>query len=92
MNALFVDAVPEKDKERVKRSLMRLFPRLEAVWNNLSYGADSATIWSRDRLVCSEDHFNSYFRFSIGDDVLSRAELDRLIAKASDEAFVKASN
>ncbi len=91
MNALFLDAVPEKDKERVKRSLMRLFPRLEFVWNSLSYGEGSATSWERDRLVCSEDHFDSYFRFSIGDDVLSRTELDAIISKAGDEAFVKAS-
>jgi KAP family P-loop domain len=91
MNALFLDAVPEKDKERVKRSLMRLFPRLESVWNNLSYREGSATSWERDRLVCSKDHFDSYFRFSIGDDVLSRAELDEFISKAEDEAFVKAS-
>jgi predicted KAP-like P-loop ATPase len=91
MNALFLDAVPEKDKERVKRSLMRLFPRLESVWNNLSYGEGSAASWARDRLVCSEDHFDLYFRFSIGDDVLSRAELDELISKAWDETFIKAS-
>lgn len=91
INALFLNAVPDRDKERVKRSLMRLFPRLESVWNNPSYGADSATAWNRDRLVCSEEHFDSYFRFSIGDDVLSRAELDELISKASDETYVKTS-
>ncbi len=89
MNALFLDSVAEKDKERVKRSLMRLFPRLESVWNNLTYGEGSATSWTRDRLVCSEDHFDSYFRFSIGDDVLSRAELNEIIARASDEGFIK---
>lgn len=90
-NALFLDGVPENDKERVKRALMRLFPRLESVWNNMSYGEGSAERWDRDRLVCSDGHFDSYFRFSIGDDVLSRAELDELISKASDENFVKAS-
>ncbi|MDC7787352.1 P-loop NTPase fold protein [Rhodoplanes sp. TEM] len=91
MNALFLDIVPEKDREHVKRSLMRLFPGLESVWGNLSYGDGAAATWSRDRLVCSEDHFDSYFRFSIGDDVLSRTELDELISKASDEIFVKSS-
>jgi hypothetical protein len=69
---------------------MRLFPRLESVWNSVSYGEDSATSWTRDRLVCSEDHFDSYFRFSIGDDVLSRTELSAIISKASDETFIKA--
>ena len=90
MDALFLQSIAEGDKERVKRSLMRLFPRLESVWNNLTYGDGSATSWARDRLVCSEDHFNSYFRFSIGDDVLPRAALSEIIARASDAAFIKA--
>ncbi len=89
MDELFLESVSAKDKERVKRSLMRLFPRLESVWNNLSYSEGSSTLWSRSRLVCAEDHFDSYFRFSIGDDVLSRAELSEIISKASDEDFVK---
>jgi len=89
MNTLFLDSIAERDKERIKRSLMRLFPRLESVWNNLSYGEGSTKGWARDRLACSEDHFDSYFRFSIGDDVLSRAELNEIISKASDEGFIK---
>ncbi len=90
MDALLLASVDEKDKERVKRSLMRLFPRLESVWSNLNYGDGSAARWSRDRLVCSKEHFDSYFRFSVGDEVLPRAELDAIIAKASDADFVKA--
>ncbi len=91
MSTLLLDTVPDKEKERVKRSLMRLFPRLESVWNNMGYGVDSAAIWSRDRLVCSEQHFDSYFRLSIGDNVLPQVELNELISKAADETFVKAS-
>jgi predicted KAP-like P-loop ATPase len=90
MDAQLLGSIPDRDKERAKRSLMRLFPRLESVWSNLSYDAGSATQWSRDRLVCTDEHFDSYFRFSIGDDVLSRAELDEIIIKASDELFIKA--
>lgn len=89
-NAVFLDAVADKDKQRVKRTLMRLFPGLEAAWNNMSYGSGSETRWDRDRLVCSKQHFDTYFRFSIGDDVLPRAELDEIIANASDDVFIKA--
>lgn len=90
MNALLLGSVSDKDKERIKRSLMRLFPRLESAWNNLSYGEGSAERWARERLVCTDEHFDSYFRFSIGDDVLSRTELNGIIAKASDKEFIKA--
>jgi predicted KAP-like P-loop ATPase len=88
-DALLLGSVDTKDHERIRRALMRLFPRLESIWNNLSYGADSASRWARERLVCSQEHFDSYFRFSIGDDVLPREELDKVIARASDVEFVK---
>ncbi|WP_139372858.1 KAP family P-loop NTPase fold protein [Nitrobacter vulgaris] len=88
-DALFLGSVDVKEHERMRRVLMRLFPRLESVWNNLSYGEDSVSKWTRERLVCSEEHFESYFRFSIGDNVLPREEIEALIARASDGEFVK---
>jgi predicted KAP-like P-loop ATPase len=77
------------DHERLKRALMRLFPRLSSVWTNISYGSDSAEEWSRDRLVCSKEHFDTYFRFSVDDDILPRAEVEQLIAGAGDRDLVK---
>ena len=46
--------------------------------------------WSRERRVCASDHFNSYFRFAISDDVLGKQEIDELVAHASDDAFLTA--
>lgn len=90
MDTLFLQTVADGDKDRVKRSLMRLFPRLEGIWKNHSYADDFIEHWSRDRLACTEKHFDSYFRFSIGDDVLSQWELNEIIDRASDEAFIGA--
>jgi len=39
--------------------------------------------------VCAEDHFDTYFRFSLGDGVLPREEIQSVIANASDQAFVQ---
>jgi predicted KAP-like P-loop ATPase len=89
MDALLLRGVDAEELGQLRRALMRLFPRLESVWNNLSYGGDSAGQWTRDRLVCSTEHFESYFRFSIGDDVIPIDEINTLVARASDEAFVK---
>jgi predicted KAP-like P-loop ATPase len=88
-DARLLGSVDIKDYERIRRALMRLFPRLESVWNNLSYGGDFTSGWARERLVCSEEHFESYFRFSIGEDVLPREELDAMIARASDGELIK---
>ena len=38
-----------------------------------------------------ERHFNSYFRFSVGDHVLPREEIASIISKASDAAFIQES-
>jgi predicted KAP-like P-loop ATPase len=70
------------DIERKRRALMRLFPRLQAIWQNMHYSSSSTTEWSRHRLVCAEAHFDSYFRFSIGDEILPRKEIDELIRRA----------
>jgi predicted KAP-like P-loop ATPase len=86
-NALLGD-VDENDRERMRPALTRLFPRLASVWSNVSYGADSASIWTRDRLVCSKEHFDSYFRFSVGEDVVPREEIDSLIARAADGEYI----
>jgi len=88
-NDLFFGPLPQPDQERLRRVLMRLFPALEAVWANMSYGEGFAKQWAMERRVCSPDHFDSYFRFAVGDDVLARAELDELIERAADHEYVK---
>jgi predicted KAP-like P-loop ATPase len=79
-----------KDRDRLRRALKRLFPRLESIWGNMHYGDSSAREWERLRRVCSPDHFDGYFRFALGEDALPRAEIDSVIAHASDVEFVRA--
>lgn len=86
---LLLSPADKADHERLRRALMRLFPRLESVWNNLSYDTGSANNWTRDRLLCSSEHFDSYFRFSVGDNVVPREEIEALIAQASNGEFIK---
>jgi predicted KAP-like P-loop ATPase len=89
-NSLLLGSVKESDRPRLRRALMRLFPRLESIWSNLHYGEGSESAWVRERLVCTKKHFDSYFRFSVGDDILPREELKNIIARAADTAFVPA--
>ena len=85
-----LSSVPEAEREPLRNALTRLFPPLESVWGNVIYGRDSEDEWSRDRRVCSSVHFDSYFRFSISDEVLAKWEVDDLIARASDDALIAA--
>jgi predicted KAP-like P-loop ATPase len=88
-DTLLLGSVADVDRPRLRRALMRLFPRLESVWSNLHYSEDSEIGWVRERRVCTKKNFDSYFRFSVGDEVLPREELNNLIAKAADTAFVR---
>jgi predicted KAP-like P-loop ATPase len=79
--------VSEEKKDPTKQALMRLFPRLEAVWSNVHYSDDET--WARERRACSEAHFDAYFRFSLGDEALARTEIDELINRADDTSYVQ---
>jgi predicted KAP-like P-loop ATPase len=86
----FLGSVREEDRSRYRRSLMRLFPRLESVWGNTTFGSDFERTWARDRRVCSHAHFDSYFRFAVSADVVSVERLEELVANARNKDFVKA--
>lgn len=77
--------VPEDRRELAKTTLQRLFPRLE----NMGYGSDWISEWSSERRVCVETHFDTYFRLSLSDEVLSAQQIDELIENANDENFIK---
>lgn len=85
----FFGAAARPSHEVQQRILMRLFPALENVWSNISYGEGSVQQWARSRRVCAPAHFDTYFRFTVSDESLSKAELDTFIAQASDSDFVK---
>ena len=76
------------DEDRLRRVLMRLFPVLESAWANMSYGNGFTQKWAMGRRVCSIAHFDSYFRFAVGDEVLPRAELDEFVQRAADQNYV----
>jgi predicted KAP-like P-loop ATPase len=86
---ILLGGVEQKDHERLRRALKRLFPRLDSVWGNLLYGHDSIAGWERQRRVCVASRFDAYFRLSIGDDVLKKDEIDILVENAADRSFVQ---
>lgn len=76
-----------QDKDRFRRGLMRLFPRMEGVWSNVIHsGRDER--WAKQRRACTSDNFQSYFRLSISDDVAPRVLVDALLSSASDAARI----
>ena len=82
----FLQLVPEERREIAKYAFIRLFPRFE----NVGYSYSSIEAWEAQRLVCTEKHFDTYFRMYVGDETLPIAEIKDLIAKSGDVEYVKA--
>ena len=81
----FLMPVPEKHRENARLALMRLFPRFE----NVGYANSFMESWEAQRRVCTDKHFDTYFRMSIGDETLPIAEIEDFIGHAGDEGYVK---
>lgn len=84
----WLSQVQEQDKEPVKRLLLRIFPKLKAIWGNTRYGARWESTWRKQLRVCSPDIFPTYFRLSVPEGSISYAEMKAILALAGNpQAF-----
>ena len=74
----------DEDKEPVKRLLLQLFPKLEAVWHDTYPPAQDESIWGKQLRICSLDIFPNYFRLVLTQDEFSDAEIKAIFALAND--------
>lgn len=80
----WLDQVPVPSRSGVKELVLRLFPKLQSVWSNVSYGSNWLADWRRELRVCCPEIFDVFFQFGVSADSLRRAELNELIAVAAD--------
>jgi predicted KAP-like P-loop ATPase len=83
---IFLREIPESRRELAMTALQRLFPRLE----DMGYGGEWVSEWSSERRVCVEARFDTYFRLSLSDEVLSARQIDELVENAGDRDFIQA--
>jgi predicted KAP-like P-loop ATPase len=81
----WLSKVQEDHQSSVKGLVTRLFPKLEAVWNNMTYDSQWLKDWRRELRVCSPDIVDVYFQFGLQQDSLRRFELDNLLAVAAND-------
>ena len=84
---LLLGDVGEEERPQMRLALRRLFPRLESVWNNTHYTSDSD--WRRQRLVCTAEHFPTYFRFALSRGLLPAKSISELVKRADDREFIQ---
>jgi predicted KAP-like P-loop ATPase len=75
----------EPSPERYRRGLMRLFPKLRSIWENTSGDLGG---FAKQRRACVAEHFPTYFRLSLSDDVVPRSEIETLMAHTADQAWL----
>ena len=83
---LFLYDQPEETKSRLRSGLIELFPRLESAWGPVIEPDD--TTWDQHRRVCSERHFDTYFRFALSSHTVPITEVTELIRRADDPELV----
>lgn len=53
------------DKEGCINLLTNMFPKLQSVYGNMSYGSDWHEKWNLGQRICSDNYFSRYFTYSI---------------------------
>ena len=83
---LFLSDQREETRSRLKTGLMEIFPRLASAWGP-EINTDDGT-WDQHRRVCSEPHFDTYFRFALSLHTVPLTEVMELIRRADDPELV----
>jgi predicted KAP-like P-loop ATPase len=79
---------PDDDKETVKKLMLRIFPKLRAVFDNTNYGPGWESTWRKQLRICSPDIFPVYFKFAIPEGQISNTEMKAFLALAENvDAF-----
>jgi len=80
--------ISEPDRESVKKLLLRVFPKTNSLIGGAYYGSDWLSGWRKNLRICTTEHFDVYFRLSLRQYQISRAELQSILEHIDDsEAF-----
>ena len=89
-NKIFLETEPPSEHERLRDGLARLFPKLTRAWSAITQ-IEFHTDNEIKRRVCAPRHFDTYFRFSLSKDLISKSEIEPLIQKAGDFDYIRGS-
>ncbi len=78
--------VPEKDRKAVEAIVRRLFPKAESAFGNVTWGTDWEPRWRHELRICSEHHFDKFFRLCVPEGGLTQAEWLDIIREIGDRA------
>lgn len=69
-------------KEGFIELLKNMFPKLQSVYGNMSYGSDWYEKWNNEQRICSENYYSRYFTYAIPKGDIS----DKLIQEITEDS------
>lgn len=84
-HAPFLIGIPEERHELVINTLKRVFPKMESS----GFGEDWLSIWKQEQRICLDTNFDTYFRLSLSEEVLSTKQIEELIVRSNDRNFIQ---
>lgn len=75
-----IGMVDESFRGSLKEILGYMFPKVKTIYGNVCYGREWLPDWRKDLRICSPDVFDTFFKFSIPKDKISKKELELVIS------------
>jgi hypothetical protein len=73
-----IETVETRYRTDAKRLLLALFPRLQSVFGNFTYGSESEVAWARSKRVCARDYFQRYFSYGVAKGDIPERDINSL--------------
>lgn len=84
----YIGNIKEEEREVFKNFLKRIFPKLEAIFNNTHFGTNWESTWRKQLRICSPEIFPIYFLLATPEGDIPQAEMKAILASAENsEAF-----
>ena len=83
----WLNGVDESARQAVGGIVQRLFPAFSFVQGGSGYSSDFHSIWQRELRVCSNTHFEKYFKLAIPAGTLSESEWKRFEDRIESESL-----
>jgi predicted KAP-like P-loop ATPase len=77
-------SVASRDRNAVKGIVRRLFPKADHAFGGSGHGSDWEPRWRRELRICSEVHFDKYFRLTVPSGAISETEWKDIIGLMAD--------
>ena len=82
---------PEISEAQLLSLLARVFPRVDTVFNEVTYETDAESRWRQEGRVCTSEFFDTFFRLSVPEGKISSEEIESIISTTGDsQTFAEA--